>query len=176
MHFRPATADDVPAIAHLHADSWRRNYRGAYADDFLDGDVTEDRMAVWTERLSQSGDDTVTILAELDGAFVGFAHTILDQDPRWGALLDNLHVVHDRKGQGLGTALMGRTARAVMERRPASGLYLWVLETNTAAQAFYEGRGGRRTERKESGPQPGGGTTTVYRYVWPDPSTLVAGR
>ncbi|MBV9411286.1 MAG: GNAT family N-acetyltransferase, partial [Acidimicrobiia bacterium] len=36
---RVATIDDVEAIAALHADSWRRNYRGAYLDSYLDGDV-----------------------------------------------------------------------------------------------------------------------------------------
>jgi len=37
--FRPARASDSEAIAALHADSWRRHYRGAYSDAFLDGDV-----------------------------------------------------------------------------------------------------------------------------------------
>lgn len=37
--FRPARATDSEAIAVLHADSWRRHYRGAYSDAFLDGDV-----------------------------------------------------------------------------------------------------------------------------------------
>jgi hypothetical protein len=48
--FRDASARDIEAIATLHADSWRRHYRGAYLDSFLDGDVVADRLAVWGQR------------------------------------------------------------------------------------------------------------------------------
>lgn len=48
--FRPALATDAAAIAELHADSWRRHYRGAYGDSYLDGDVGADRAAVWHGR------------------------------------------------------------------------------------------------------------------------------
>ena len=173
---RHATAADVDAIARLHVDSWRRNYRGAYADAFLDGDALLDRLAVWSERLADPPPTHFTIVAEreLDDAVVAFAHMILDADPTWGAVLQNLHVTYDRKGQGIGSRLMAETARALVERRPCSGLYLWVREQNTAAQAFYEARGGSRGERTMGGPFPDGSTAPVYRYAWPEPSTLVA--
>jgi hypothetical protein len=45
--YRPANASDATSVAHLHAVSWRRNYRGAYSDDFLDGDVLADRLSIW---------------------------------------------------------------------------------------------------------------------------------
>jgi ribosomal protein S18 acetylase RimI-like enzyme len=173
VKYRDPTARDIEAIATLHADSWRRHYRGAYSDAFLDGDVLADRLSVWNERLTRSPtQDECTIVAERDGSVVGIAHTILDYDPTWGALLDNLHVRHDLKGLGIGTGLMAETARAVIERRPSSGLYLWVLEGNKPAQAFYESRGGKCVGREDSEP-PGGGTVTGLRYVWPDPSVLL---
>src|SRR5438132_4696687 len=127
--YREATARDVDAIASLHADSWRRHYRGAYSDSFLDNEVFADRLAVWTNRLQRADrSNECTIIAGRDGAILGFAHTILNNDPRWGALLDNLHVRHDRKDSGIGTRLVAETARAVIERTPSSGLFLWVLE------------------------------------------------
>jgi ribosomal protein S18 acetylase RimI-like enzyme len=173
MELRPATANDVGAIAALHADSWRRNYRGAYADSYLDGDVVADRALVWTERITRPGADTCTIVAERAGEFLGFAHNRFDDDPMWGALLDNLHVVHDRKGSGVGTHLMAASARAVLARPSRSGLYLWVLGQNTPAQAFYAARGGREVGRELRGPFPGGGTAFALRIAWPDPSVLL---
>src|SRR3954449_11637483 len=89
--FRLANSSDAAAVAHLHADSWRRHYRGAYSDGFLDGDVVADRLAVWSDRLGTADPRRCTILAE-DGGLIGFANTFLDHDPEWGALLDNLHV------------------------------------------------------------------------------------
>ena len=89
-----------------------------------------------------------------------------------------LHIAHPHQRQGLGTRLMALTAQAVIERRPSSGHYLWVLEQNVRARRFYEARGGRRVDRDHVHP-PGGdpsricGVVTKLRYVWPDPSRLL---
>jgi len=171
--YREATAEDIEAIAALHADSWRRHYRGAYSDSFLDSDVFSDRHDVWTERLKRTDrSNECTIVAERDAAVVGFAHTIVNDHPQWGALLDNLHVRYDLKGGGIGTQLMAVTARAVLKRTPGSGLFLWVLEGNKAAQAFYQARGGKCAGSTTSD-APGGGTIFAFRYVWPDPTVLL---
>jgi len=37
---------------------------------------------------------TRTIVAERDGDLIGFVHVVFDADPRWGSLVDNLHVAH----------------------------------------------------------------------------------
>ncbi len=175
--FRIATDPDAEAVARLHAESWRRHYRGAYSDAFLDGDVLSDRLSVWSDRLNVPSETTRTFVAELDGVPVGFAHVVLDADPILGALLDNLHVDVANQRSGIGSALMARSGRFVAEARPASGLYLWVLEQNTAAQAFYRAIGG---EPADSAPVEtvGGvegrlnGTPTKVRYTWAEPSVL----
>jgi ribosomal protein S18 acetylase RimI-like enzyme len=176
IRLRDATPDDVPAIAALHADSWRRHYRGALTDDYLDRHADADRLAVWTERFAAAdrAHTTITVIASpVDEATVlGFAHTILAADPTWGALLDNLHVTADRKRGGIGTKLLAETARRVVQRDATTGLFLWVLEQNTAAQAFYLARGGRFEDRLAK-PQPGGSTAVGIRCVWPEPEVLL---
>ena len=178
LQFRLASYSDAGAIAALHADSWRRHYRGAYSDVFLDGDVHTDRATVWTERLREPDPRHRTIVADDNGGrLVGFAHTIFDDDPTWGALLDNLHVAYRHQRRGVGTALLASSVPAVIER--GAGLYLWVLEQNIRAQAFYEALGARRIERALVSP-PGGiasrlnGSPAMLRYAWTDPSLLVA--
>jgi ribosomal protein S18 acetylase RimI-like enzyme len=167
--YRAATAADSAAVAHLHADSWRRHYRGAYADEFLDGPVWEDRLTIWTERLAEPTETTSTIVAEFEGQVVGLVHTVFDDDPRWGALLDNLHVSFALKGGGIGTQLMSRSAAALRQHSEEQPLYLWVLAQNTAGQAFYDARGGTCVERRSRHPQPG----DALRYTWLDPSRLI---
>jgi ribosomal protein S18 acetylase RimI-like enzyme len=175
---RVATSVDVDAIAALHADSWRRFYRGAYADSFLDGDVVADRQAVWSQRLAAQQPDTATIVAETEAGFAGFVHVILDIDERWGSLIDNLHVRHTGQRNGVGSALITRAAQAVVDRGATDSMYLWVLEQNTAAQAFYRANGGRPAGRKPVA-QPGGipgrlnGRPMSFRYVWPDARDLL---
>ena len=175
--FRLAGPADAEAVANLHADSWRRHYRGAYSDAFLDGDVVADRLAVWTDRLRVHDPRRCTILAE-DGNLVGFANTVFDDDPSWGALLDNLHVADGHKRRGIGSHLLALTAEALMERPERTGLYLWVLEQNVDAQAFYRARGGSCMGREPASP-PGGiasrlsGSPMKLRYAWPEPAVLL---
>jgi ribosomal protein S18 acetylase RimI-like enzyme len=179
LQFRGAGPGDARAIAGLHADSWRRHYRGAYSDSFLDGDVAGYQLTRWTERLGAADPQDRTIVAELGGEVVALAHTRLGEDPAWGALLDNLHVSYELKRLGIGTRLLALTAQAVLDSPPASGLYLWVLEQNAAGQAFYAARGGARVERRAVLP-PGGdpsrlnGAPMALRYAWPDPATLLS--
>lgn len=179
--FRPAEANDAASVARLHADSWRRHYRGAYADAYLDGDIESERLQVWTTRLADAARadaTTATILAEDHQGLLGFVHVVFDDDQQWGALVANLHVTFDRKRGGIGTELMSRAAAALLEREPEGRLYLWVLEQNTAAQAFYSARGGRSVEREEA-PPPGGdasrlnGPVVRLRYAWSDPRELI---
>jgi ribosomal protein S18 acetylase RimI-like enzyme len=175
---RVAGAADAEDVAALHADSWRRHYRGAYSDSYLDGDVVADRRLVWSGRLRQASGAHRTIVAEHEGRVVGFVHVIFDADPGWGALVENLHVTYARKRLGVGTVLLAAAAQAVVERDPRSGLHLYVLAHNTPAQAFYESRGGSRAGERSVYP-PGDvpsritGTPVAYRYVWPEPSALL---
>jgi GNAT superfamily N-acetyltransferase len=171
--FRAACPADARAIAGLHADSWRRHYRGAFSDAFLDNDVAGYLLPLWTERLAAPDPRARTILAEHDGELVGLAHTLLGADARWGAFLDNLHVAYGLKRQGIGTRLLALTAQAVLEVPSSSGLYLWVLEQNSDARAFYAARGGACVERDDV-PPPGGdaarlnGKPIGLRYAWRD--------
>jgi ribosomal protein S18 acetylase RimI-like enzyme len=178
---RVATAEDATVVARLHADSWRRHYRGAYSDRYLDGDLGAERTAVWTERLDRAGDDTVTVIAEDAGGPVGFVHVILDADEHHGSLVDNLHVTPSRQRGGVGSVLLDAAARRVLEARPGGGVYLWVLEQNVSAQAFYRSRAGTMGEPEPALP-PGGdpanmnGTQAKVRVTWPHPTDLLLER
>jgi GNAT superfamily N-acetyltransferase len=166
-----AGGDDAETIARLHAESWRRHYRGAFADSFLDGDVLADRLEVWTARLADPG-HSATFVAEDEAQPLGFAHVILDHDQRWGSLLDNLHVVPGRQRQGIGKALIAQARRTVAERAAGPAMYLWVLEQNVSAQRFYRAQDGVEVQRAPAH-QPGGvpgrlnGTPMSLRIWWP---------
>ncbi|MEU4604894.1 GNAT family N-acetyltransferase [Kribbella sp. NPDC023972] len=176
LRFRSAGAGDAEQVALLHADSWRRHYRGAYADSFLDGDIDTDRREVWSARLA-APTGTATILAEYDDQLVGFVHVRFDNDPRWGSLVDNLHVYSSQRRTGIGTQLLARAAQAVIDQATGDAMYLWVLEQNTNAQHFYRARGATCVETATV-PPPGGdptrlnGSPKCLRMTWPDASTL----
>jgi ribosomal protein S18 acetylase RimI-like enzyme len=119
-----------------------------------------------------------TIVAEA-GGLVGFANTFIGEDPRWGALLDNLHVAAAQKRRGIGSRLMAITAEGVIAAGAESpGMYLWVLEQNTGAQAFYRALGAESAGRAAvlaPGGLPGRlhGTPMKLRYAWPRVDVLL---
>jgi GNAT superfamily N-acetyltransferase len=173
---RVAGPDDAEKVALLHADSWRRHYRSAYADSYLDGDILTDRLSVWSSRLATPA-DSMTVLAEDRTGLVGFVHVVFDEDARWGSLIDNLHITHDRQRTGVGSVLLARAADAVAEQATGKSIYLWVLQQNTAAQQFYRAMGGTCIEKTLISP-PGGvpsrlnGSPHMLRFIWPDASLL----
>jgi steroid delta-isomerase-like uncharacterized protein len=165
---RRATADDVEAIARLHAESWRSAYRGSLSDEYLDERAFTDRLSLWSEKLSSHDSNSfLVLLASHDAEPIGFVCVILDEDETWGALLDNLHVLPPWKGKGLGKRLMVEAANWVASRRPGSPLHLWVIEENDEAQSFYRRRGGKPLDRKLWS-APDGNAVGLIRYVWND--------
>jgi ribosomal protein S18 acetylase RimI-like enzyme len=176
---RSAGPLDAGSVAWLHADSWRRHYRGAYSDSFLDGDVEAERRTVWAERLSgQSA--TRTVVAEDENGIAGFVHVVFDADEDWGSLVDNLHVRHDRQRGGIGRKLMTAAAKAVADEADRKAMFLWVLQQNTRAQEFYRAVGGACVE-EAAVPPPGGvpgrlsGSPRCYRFAWRDVTPLLGG-
>jgi ribosomal protein S18 acetylase RimI-like enzyme len=172
IQIRLAAFSDAKAIADLHADSWQRHYRGAYADSYLDGDVHAERLEVWINRLAEAGHDRYTFVAMSADSLVGFVHVVLDDDPAWGALHDNLHVEYQFKRKGIGRALMREAAHRLVQSG-RQRFYLWVLDQNVAAQKFYAAQGGTRVETCPRGPFPGGGHALGHRIAWPDARVLL---
>ncbi len=165
MTYREANSNDAAAIAALHTKSWRHAYRGILRDDFLDGEVFQDRAAVWEQRLAAPPARQFVLVAEENMKMVGFVCVYGDADAHWGSLIDNLHVAKEMKGRGIGKALVKAAAAWIRENHPSAGMYLWVYEANVAARRFYENLGAANAEFivKEN---PGGGSANSFRYVW----------
>jgi GNAT superfamily N-acetyltransferase len=167
MTIRVAEPADADLIAQLHARSWHTAYRGILSDDFLDGPLLADRRALWRARFAElDRTDQMVLVDEQGGKIQGFACAFLDADPDWGTLLDNLHVVPECKGKGLGRELMAEVASRLLELK-RTRLHLWAFEQNHAARRFYERLGGViTTSHAESAPD--GREVNAVRYCWSD--------
>lgn len=174
MTIRAAIPTDAVAIGQLHAQSWQSAYRGILRDEFLDGPVLSNRRALWAARFAAADrPDQIILIDERAGEIQGFACAYLDADREWGTLLDNLHVIPELKGQGLGRQLIAAVAQQVLRHDRNGGLHLWAYEKNLAARRFYERLGGEVTT-SHAEEAPDGMQVNVVRYCWSDLSALAA--
>jgi len=131
VDLRFAGPSDVPVIAEL--------IRGLARFEKLEGEVamTEDLLA---KNLFGPRQYAETLLAEEGGAVVGFAlffHNFSTFLAQPGIYLEDLFVVPEQRGQGIGRALLERLAQIALER--GCGRLEWaVLDWNRAAIGFYE--------------------------------------
>ena len=165
MILRIATPNDAQSIAQLHTDSWRIAYRGILLDSFLDGDIVQNRLEVWSKRFAEPTPNQHIIIAEEDGKMLGFVCIYGADDIKWGSLIDNLHVRPDIKGKGIGKILINEAFKWSKLNYPQCGLYLWVYENNTSARAFYSHLGGKEIE-SHLHENPGGGEANAIRCTW----------
>jgi GNAT superfamily N-acetyltransferase len=133
---RSATMDDVPVIAEL--------IRGLARFEKLEQEV------VMTDELLAAGlfgdrPYAEVVLAEEDGRPVGFAlffHNFSTFLGRPGIYLEDLFVLPEQRGQGIGRMLLAHLARLAVDR--GCGRLEWaVLDWNRDAIQFYERLGAR---------------------------------
>ncbi len=168
---REASPDDAPAIARLHAASWRTAYRGILPDGFLDGPLDDDRQRHWATALARPRGRDVVLLAEGPDGLSGFIAAWVGDRDGFDALIDNLHAQPDRRGTGIGRRLMGAAAERLMAIGCRS-VCLWLLDGNAAALGFYERLGGILADRGRS--SVGGAEIGEVRIVWHDLPALAA--
>lgn len=153
-------SDSVEAIAQVYVQSWRSAYRGLLPDALLDGLTT----ARWTEKLALGG-PLQSLVAVENGQIVGtcaYGAARSETMCGWGEIV-SLYLLPQWTGRGLGRALLGRavgTLRAAGHRK----VYLWVLEKNDSARAFYE-RCGFAADGGVLTDTLGGKTVRDVRYI-----------
>jgi len=173
LEIRPAIFDDYAAIASLHADNWRNTYRGILSDQYLEQEVEADRHETWRQRMQNPNLNQRVIVAEIERKIVGFSCLLLNDDPVFGSLVDNLHVASNAQNAGLGKRLLQQTASIVLEQSSVRQMYLWVYEQNSHARSFYDRMLGHHFETviKEN---ESGNRVPVCRYTWEDAAILAS--
>jgi GNAT superfamily N-acetyltransferase len=185
FRIRDATTADLPAIAEIHASSWRAAYRGILPDAFLDGDLLEERKTRWlgiVERMGPRDNLLVATDGERTVGFIaGWTSVTLGCEDGYGLFIDNLHVRPDLRGNKYGESLFRALARNAMANNKTANnktadakisAYLWLFDGNAPAHRFYSRLGGRDVERQMI--KIGGRTVSETRIVWDDFSLVAA--
>ena len=151
---------DAEGVARVHSESWRLAYGGVLSARYLAGLDEEVLAERWRKRLAERGERRRLLVAEEDGAVVGFSLFGPCDDDRdllgFAGELQMLYVLPSAQRRGHGHALLERSA-AAMAGAPLYWMVVWVVEVNHAARAFYrrlglEPDGRRRIDRLEGEP------------------------
>jgi len=144
FQFRRALPCDGPGLAKVQVRSWQAAYRGRIADTYLQGLSLDQKVRDW-EKFLQS-DASYTLLAQENDrqAIAGFVTlgSYRDGDKPQDEFLElralYIDPAHWRKGLG---KKLTRLAMEECRRRKVGRLVLWVLESNSEAQKFYQSLG-----------------------------------
>lgn len=129
------TLDDLDELGRVHVQVWREAYAGLLPDDYLAGLDPTFGPTRWRERFGTSP-EVSWVLARDDDGIVGMSTSgpARDDDPPAPWELYAINVLRRAHGTGLADDLM---AHVVGDR----AAYLWVLDGNDRALAFYRRHG-----------------------------------
>jgi ribosomal protein S18 acetylase RimI-like enzyme len=142
IQVRPARGEDAAAVARLLHD---------FNLEFLEPSPGVEALTETVSRLRQSGEITVLLAGTgPDGvALLRFRPALWSNGLE--AYLQELYVVPELRGRGIGRALLQR-AMDLSRERGADGIDLNTGETDTAARGLYESMGFTNREGGPDGP------------------------
>lgn len=140
----PFADGDAEELAAMHVQVWREAYTGMIAQDYLDAMVVDDRrIAHWRKRIGVANAQEYAGGAELrrvsrlarhvpTGRIAGFCQVgaARDENPPVAQELGVLNVLATYHGTGVAGQLVAATLGDV-------AAYLWVVDRNARAIAFY---------------------------------------
>jgi ribosomal protein S18 acetylase RimI-like enzyme len=145
VQIRTATLDDIAAIRHVAATTWRATYSGQIGDadiaQFLDSAYSERNLTIQISRFGAG-----FVVATIHGSVVGYAMAGLNRDG--DAELFAIYVLPEYHGSGVGKRLWD-AALVEQVRQGQSRLCCWVLASNARARRFYERQGAFLAEERE---------------------------
>lgn len=169
VRVRAAEPGDAPAIARVHAESWRLTYAGLVSSRYLAG-LDEDVLGRhWGERLGEDDRDELVLVGDDRGEVVGFCVARPSgDDPDLAGFAGEIQMLYVRppsQRRGVGAAMF-EAARAALADSRLYWLVVWVVEANHAARAFYR-RVGLRPDGARRDQRLAGEPVTVVRYAGP---------
>lgn len=130
-HMLPS--DDRLAISDIYEKSWKFAYKGIVPQSYLDG-IPSGR---WAGSIDGAGKYNAVIVE--NGEFIGtscFCKSRFAELENFGEIV-SLYLLPEYIGRGYGKKLMEYVV-CELKKLGYSDIFLWVLEENARARAFYE--------------------------------------
>nr|WP_244099735.1 GNAT family N-acetyltransferase [Burkholderia ambifaria] len=160
---RSAMSHDAEHVARLHTLSWQSAYSHILPAAYLSDEAPTEHASRWRRYFDRNEAEWgLVLIAESDGAPIGFVSAERPVDSALGVLLDCLHVLPAYHGSGIGKRMI-EAVRAWTRNIGVDKVHLLVLEGNVRAIGFYEHNGWRLAGVETS--VIGGAEVAVRTYV-----------
>lgn len=153
-------SDDRFSVSRIYEESWRYAYKGIVPQSFLDG-ISEGN---WGKNLDRKG--IFHLVAVEDGRLIGtssYCRSRFEKYADFGEII-SIYFLPEYIGKGHGKKLIA----AAVEKLSEMGfrdVFLWVLEENHNARAFYE-RCGFSPSGEKTTSEIGGKVLTELQYCY----------
>lgn len=134
--------DNAFAISHVYEESWRFAYKHIIPQSYLDSIP----VGRWAPHLRKEGMYTLVMLEK--DSVIGTSSYCESRFPEFSGMgeIVSIYLLPEYMGKGYGRLLL----QAAVEELKKSGyreIFLWVLEENHRARAFYEKNGFVQSDR-----------------------------
>ncbi len=135
-------SDDRQAISRIYEESWKYAYRGIIPQDYLDA-IPAGR---WVNRINDPNMHSVVLLdKEKAIGTSSFCESRIEEMRGHGEIV-SIYLLPEYMGKGYGKLLLNADIEQLKELG-YSEIFLWVLEENKRARAFYESFGFIKSEK-----------------------------
>ena len=166
--YRAATINDIPQIAKVHVEAWKKSFVGLVADEYLAGLSVEKRLKAFERRFSD-GIFYKILVAETENQIVGFVDFGLARDKRpFDIEIFAFYLLQEFQRQGIGEKLFGACQKEILAN-DFNSMCLDALEISPYRK-FYEKMGGE-IMTKDNYEMAGIDYKTVV-YGWKDLSKI----
>lgn len=135
---RPATPDDVPAIARVHVETFIETHGGP-------GSTYQLRESQWREAFAKEDRNWFCFVIQREnGELVGFAKGVPHDGgvPGFAGELNKIYLLRRHHRQGLGRRLVGHVSRRFLDQ--GIGSMLLFGDARSPSNGFYEKLGAER--------------------------------
>ncbi|WIV68221.1 GNAT family N-acetyltransferase [Natrialbaceae archaeon AArc-T1-2] len=146
MEYREATRGDLEAIGRIARASWEADYPEILSRETAADEAVEEWYGRETIERELEAPGSVVLVAEDDDEVVGFAHAVVTGGE---ATILRLYVHPERRREGIGREVLGRTIREA-DNRAADRITAMVLSENDLGNAFYRSAGFEPVETGET--------------------------
>lgn len=162
---RKATPQDAASIARIQKSSWKTAYRGIFPASYLNRISTSQRTIFWRDIATNN--KGLLLIAEIDGHAIGFLHmadSTHDAQESIGVEIKAIYLAPEYWRLGYGSMLID-VAIKLARQSGSSRVFLWVLERNVRARAFYSAHGFRPDGARREDQLSNGFRFWEIRYV-----------